>query len=193
MSNVWSYMQGWSDTPLTQRGIAQGKQVAEALKNTDLLAMYTSTSERAYDTACLINAYHGLDIHMCKGLKEMNFGTLEAQPEHIVGGSPAHRINFDYRSFNGENIQVLTKRVRKALDEIVEAQNNAHGTILCVSHSIAISAVIRSIDKTVYAYRMKQEEYIDNCSVTAINYEDGRFMIGDINITDTERIRRLSL
>lgn len=28
-SNVWNIMQGWSDTPLTEKGITQGRELAK--------------------------------------------------------------------------------------------------------------------------------------------------------------------
>lgn len=186
LSNVWKYMQGWSDTPLTENGIAQGKQVADTLKDIPFLAVYTSTSERAYDTACFINAYHHLPIRMCKGLKEMNFGSLEAHPEHIIGGPPSYKMNYDWHPFGGETIDDLTKRVKKTLEDIVDAHKTENGNILCVSHSIAILAAIRFIDKTVYDSRMKHEEYIDNCSITTITWNNGIFSIHNINAREME-------
>lgn len=183
LSNVWNYIQGWSDTPLTAKGIAQGKQVAERLKDVHFTALYTSTSERAYDTACLINTYHHLPIQMCKGLKEMNFGTFEAHPEHVVGGTPAYRMNYNWNLFGGENIDDLTKRMGNTLQELVQKHEGETGNILCVSHSIAILATIRFIDPSVYDNRMKNEEYIDNCSLTTIAWDGHVFTIDKINVT----------
>ena len=181
MSNVWGYIQGWSDTPLTDKGIVQGKAVGEMLKDTNFLALYTSTSERAYDTASLINVNHHLPIQMYKGLKEMNFGSMEAHPEHIVGGTPAHRMNYDWTIFGGENIDILTQRMSRTLKELVENHKGETGNILCVSHSIAILAALRSINQSLYDNRMAEGEYIDNCSVTTILWDGVSFTIERIN------------
>ena len=57
-SNIWKTFQGWSDTSLTELGIQQGKDVALRLKNENIIGLFSSTSERAYDIAYFINAYH---------------------------------------------------------------------------------------------------------------------------------------
>lgn len=181
LSNVWHYMQGHSDTPLTENGRNQAKQLAQALQEETFLALYTSTSERAYDTACLLNEYHHLPLRMCKGLKEMNFGMLEAHPEHIIGGTPAHRMNYDWTQFGGENINLLTQRIGQTLEELVLAHQNEEGNILCVSHSIAILSAIRYIDQAVYDKRMREGAYLDNCSLTILAWDKGTFTIEDIN------------
>lgn len=183
MSNVWKCMQGHSDTPLTKKGIMQGKKVAKVLKDISFLALYTSTSERAYDTACLINEYHDMPIQMHRGLKEMNFGSLETKPEHIIGGPSSYRINYDWRPFGGDTIDDLSDRMKKTLHNIAELHKSEHGNILCVSHSIAILAALRFIDQDLYDQRMNNDQYIDNCSITIIDWDQGRFKIHKINET----------
>ena len=62
LSNIWHTLQGWSDTPLTEKGIAQGKALGRGLANTPFEKIYSSTSERAYDTACYIRGKRNMEI-----------------------------------------------------------------------------------------------------------------------------------
>lgn len=173
-SNVWKIMQGWSDTPLTKKGVQQGKQLAEKLKLLPFKAIYTSSSERAYDTACLINEHQHLPIQMCKGLKEMNFGSFETQEEHLFEG-PVYIMNYDWTKYGGENIDLLTNRIGKTLIQIAEKYED--GNILCITHSIAILAALRYINPSIYDQRMEEKRFIQNCSVTVLLYDHQVFSI----------------
>ena len=48
-------MQGWSDSPLTEEGIANAYQAKKLLEDINFNHIYTSTSERCIDTANIIN------------------------------------------------------------------------------------------------------------------------------------------
>ncbi|MCH1723100.1 histidine phosphatase family protein [Lactococcus formosensis] len=81
--NVQRRTQGWSDSPLTQKGIDDALKAGERLRAKQLCfdAFYSSTQERASDTLELLfpnQAYSRL-----KGLKEMNFGAYEAHIDYL--------------------------------------------------------------------------------------------------------------
>ena len=99
LSNIWHTLQGWSDTPLTEKGIAQGKALGRGLANTPFEKIYSSTSERAYDTACYIRGKRNMEITMCRGLKEMNFGTFETKANTFAGCETyLQRIQFPWKA-----------------------------------------------------------------------------------------------
>lgn len=52
--NRYNKMQGWSDTPLAPDGIEVAKKAAEALKDVDFAAAFSSDARRAIDTCKLI-------------------------------------------------------------------------------------------------------------------------------------------
>ncbi|MQS97621.1 histidine phosphatase family protein [Companilactobacillus halodurans] len=52
--NRYNKMQGWSDTPLAPDGIEVAKQAANALKDVDFAAAFSSDARRAIDTCKLI-------------------------------------------------------------------------------------------------------------------------------------------
>ena len=102
LSNTWHTLQGWSDTPLTANGIMQGKALGKGLADIPFLKAYTSTSERAYDTACYALGKRNLKPIMCRGLKEMNFGTLETKPNSFLGCETyIERVTYDWSSVGG--------------------------------------------------------------------------------------------
>lgn len=48
-------MKGWKDSPLTGKGIKQARQLSQRLSDVPLNAIYSSTSDRAVNTAEIIN------------------------------------------------------------------------------------------------------------------------------------------
>jgi Fructose-2,6-bisphosphatase len=52
--NRYNRMQGWSDTPLAPDGVEVAKQAAQALKDVDFSAAFSSDARRAIDTCKLI-------------------------------------------------------------------------------------------------------------------------------------------
>lgn len=60
--NTKKLMQGWKDSPLTNKGIKQAHQLSERLSNIPLNAVYSSTSQRAVDTAEIIKGDRPIEI-----------------------------------------------------------------------------------------------------------------------------------
>ncbi|MBF0777841.1 histidine phosphatase family protein [Streptococcus cuniculi] len=140
--NTQKRVQGWSDSPLTENGIAQARSVADyfADKGIHFEAVYSSTQERATDTAKLVARID--KVTQLKGIKEMNFGSFEAQPEILL---PKHRPNA--KSFEdllvpygGEDILEVGKRVRQTLIDTMSHHDNL---CLFVSHGAAMWGLIQ--------------------------------------------------
>ncbi|MFZ2316422.1 MAG: histidine phosphatase family protein, partial [Trichococcus flocculiformis] len=74
--NTQGKIQGWSDSPLTERGIKQAQAVRDYFGSEGIRFdhAYSSTSERASDTLELIT---GMPYARLKGLKEVNYGFFE--------------------------------------------------------------------------------------------------------------------
>src|SRR5256885_782745 len=65
---------GRRDDALSERGVAQAKQLAEALAMLPIAAVYSSPLQRAYQTALPIAAGHGLEVRKADDLCEGDFG-----------------------------------------------------------------------------------------------------------------------
>ena len=182
LSNTWHTLQGWSDTPLTANGIMQGKALGRGLADIPFLKAYTSTSERAYDTACYALGKRNLKPIMCRWLKEMNFGTLETKPNSFPGCETyIERVTYDWSSVGGETIDDLTNRMAHTLHEIITLNKDQHGNIMCVSHGLSILAAIRVVNESLYETLLRDETRFGNCCVTLISFENGKFKVEDVN------------
>ncbi len=81
--NELKRIQGVCDSPLTDLGIEQATKARDYFQELglDFTAVYSSTQERAVDTAEIASGCS--DIIRLKGLKEMDFGTFEGQSETL--------------------------------------------------------------------------------------------------------------
>ncbi len=66
--------QGRTDVPLNERGHQQALELAEALREVPVAAIYSSTLDRAYQTALAIARVHDLRVHRDARLDEIDQG-----------------------------------------------------------------------------------------------------------------------
>ncbi|HEL2053204.1 TPA: histidine phosphatase family protein [Streptococcus suis] len=136
--NTQGRVQGVCDSPLTENGRAQ----AQAAKNyfaeqgVQFGAVYSSTQERATDTAKIVSGQE--NVQQLKGLKEMDFGIFEAQPEMLLPKFRPGANSFEdlLVPFGGEDIRTVGQRVAQTVEETVSEQDEK--TVLAVSHGAAM-------------------------------------------------------
>ncbi|MDG3181276.1 histidine phosphatase family protein [Streptococcus suis] len=136
--NTQGRVQGVCDSPLTENGRAQ----AQAAKNyfaeqgVQFSAVYSSTQERATDTAKIVSSQE--NVQQLKGLKEMDFGNFEAQPEMLLPKFRRGANSFEdlLVPFGGEDIRSVGQRVNQTVRELLSGQEE--NTVLAVSHGAAM-------------------------------------------------------
>src|SRR5205823_1577409 len=77
--NVEGRWQGQSDSSLTDRGLAQSRQLARALADEPITAVYSSDLGRAVQTAAEIARLHKLDVTTDARLREIHTGDWTAK------------------------------------------------------------------------------------------------------------------
>jgi len=144
--NVEGRLQGRSDSPLTERGERQARQLAERLDPVPLVAVYASSSARAVTTASLATQGRGLEVIPDVRLSEMSMGDWEGMPfPEIDRGWPelvAKYRNYDlsFSAPGGESWLEVQNRVRDAVADIVAS--HPEGDVLVVSHGVSIRLLL---------------------------------------------------
>lgn len=131
--NTMDVNQGQCDSPLTENGIRQAK-AAKAwfdAHNVHFDEVYSSTSERACDTAEIVSG--GMPYTRRKDLKEIFLGMKEASP---ISENPTYPYGDYFVKYGGEDLDAFTERVYGAVKDI--AEHTAGECILIVSHGMAI-------------------------------------------------------
>lgn len=145
--NVQHRIQGWCDSPLTERGIAQARAMGALLRERHVAVdcAACSTAERASDTLELVLEELGrpdLPYARLKDLREMSYGALEAQQDFLAESDPEACRTY-YLQFGGESSDTVRDRMVAALTDIMGAPTCR--TALVVSHGGANFNFLRAI------------------------------------------------
>lgn len=164
-------VQGWCDSPLTDNGISQAQKVGQYFEHVGLSfdAVYSSTQERARDTANLVAPDQ--EVVQLKGLKEMHFGVFEAQPEALLPQFRPGARSFEdlLVPYGGEAISEVGDRVLKTILKIAEKETEQGSeNLLMVSHGAALWSLIVTLDLA-----FPEGIRFSNCNVCVYDYNQG--------------------
>lgn len=159
--NKQGLLQGQSDIPLNEEGIAQAKQVGEWLKEIPIDKVYCSPLKRTRETANWIIADRGLVVSEDERLLERHFGELEG----------SHKSEWDFQSFwvldtqakyGMESVEDLFERVYRFLDMIQEEAIDHN--ILLVAHG-GVSIPFQCYFNEEYKKKELTSLILKNCEV----------------------------
>ncbi len=129
-------VQGWIDKPLNERGRAQAKELAGAVRSRGIAALYSSQLARASETAEVVARELGLEVVVDERLAESRRGDWEGRLlEEIEREEPERWVAWrrgggDFRFPGGESLTEHAERVAAALTDVRAGPLPA----LCVCH-----------------------------------------------------------
>ena len=68
--------------------------------------------------------------------------------------------------------------MKNCIDDIVKVET---GNILCVMHCFSILAFINSFDSEFFQNCLMNDDKVDNCTVTIVDYNNGKYQIETFN------------
>ncbi|ETY75056.1 histidine phosphatase family protein [Lactiplantibacillus fabifermentans] len=127
--NLYNRMQGWSDSPLTDKGRDVATKVGHALQDVDFSQFYSSDSKRAMDTAKLIKTAMNRDADNLKTLKnfrEVFYGYFEGDDSSRVWSlvGKDYGVTSLHELLQHINIE-QTRDMMQAIEPMHAAENNA--------------------------------------------------------------------
>jgi len=139
---------GTRDEPLTENGMRQALQVADALSQLPIAAIISSPMRRAADTAAPIQKACGVELRLDRRLAEGSFGRWEglSRAEVLDLGNPDAELLARWESDpscappGGESINDVQKRVIRLVEELKE--EFAGSSVVLVSHVGPIKALL---------------------------------------------------
>lgn len=136
--NIANRMQGWCDSPLTEKGINDAEEAKKVLDEVPLDAAYVSTSERCRDTCSIIIKGRGVPVYEKKGLKEVFYGTWEGVEvnKHLDEINQRRGTGIHWEDCGGDSNESFEKRVKETYNGIYDECKNGD-KILIVSHGAA--------------------------------------------------------
>lgn len=153
MWNVEHRIQGMRDSPLTQTGVKQATLLAKRLSSISLDVIYSSSSQRALNTAQIINEEQGeprqiiqeddlreISLGEWEGMKKSEIYRLYPASQNLYFSNPS-----EFRPVgDGESFHDVKKRVLTILAHII--QNNSGRNILIVTHTAIVKIIMSYFD-----------------------------------------------
>ncbi|WP_044642722.1 histidine phosphatase family protein [Risungbinella massiliensis] len=146
--NVEGRLQGRLDSPLTEIGIEQAKQLGKQLSDIPFQCIYSSSTNRAVETASYLKGERTIDLVKKDSLMEMSFSKWEGRkwseiqelfPKELdeINNSPE---NYDAKESQGETLLDVQERSVPFIQDILE--RHVGENILVVTHSIVIKVLV---------------------------------------------------
>ena len=180
--NLQKKIQGWCDSPLTERGIKQAKAAGVLIRERGITFdhAYCSTAERCSDTLEITTAEafgKPMGYVRCKGLREYGFGQFEGKDECL---NPKAPFGTFFKAYGGESDDEVIARIGSTMHEIMG--RDGHESVFVVSHAGA--SVHFYLDCTDHS-RTKVDRMC-NCMIYEYEYVDHEFIATDFMIPDLE-------
>lgn len=171
--NVQHKIQGWCDSPLTEKGKEQARKAGEYFRSHEIVFdhAYCSTSERCSDTLELVT---DMPYTRLKGLKENFYGELEGESERLNRHLTPKDCETFYLQFGGESSNTTRDRMVKTCTEIMEKED--HTSVLAVSHSGACFNFLRAVQDPMEELK----KGFVNCCIFVYDYENGSFSLREV-------------
>lgn len=154
--NVDSRIQGHLDIPLNDRGLWQAQQLARALADEPVAAIYTSDLLRARATAQAVADATGAPLTPERNLRERSFGALEGRTfAEIENELPELALRWRKRDPHfapegGESLIALRERIADTVHRLASLHTGeqmvlvAHGGVLDVLYRLATGQEIQA-------------------------------------------------
>jgi probable phosphoglycerate mutase len=179
--NVDQRIQGQLDIPLNQHGRWQAGQLALALADEEVHAVYSSDLQRAAETAALLARVGGLTVQTDTGLRERAFGTFEgASFREIEQRWPEdaqrwRRREPDFAPGGGETLRQFYARSVQSAQRL--AARHPGQTVALVAHGGVLDCLYRAACRIeLHAPRTWQ---VGNASINRLLHSDeGLALVG---------------
>lgn len=137
--NARKIMQGRTDIPLNEEGIAQAYETKELIKNYEFDRVFVSPQKRAYQTARIVTEGRGIDLTVAEALRERSYGEFEGHGRDVFNYYDFWAYGKDLHYQEAENIRDFFDRVFPFLEELKDKYPEEK--ILLVTHSGVIRAI----------------------------------------------------
>ncbi|HYB01777.1 MAG TPA: histidine phosphatase family protein [Ktedonobacteraceae bacterium] len=170
---------GTRDDPLSTLGEVQAHQLAGALSELPIMAVYSSPLQRTYQTALPIAARHNLEVQRIDDLRECDFGRWEGLSRaEVLARSPEDRQRYLEWEHNtsvappgGESFEALQQRVVAVVENL--AHSHPDQSIVLVSHVGPIKVLLGAAlgAPLTSAFRI----FLDPATISVVDWRDATY------------------
>lgn len=197
--NRMKRMQGCCDSPLTEQGLKDARRAELALRQVPFTHAFTSSSERAVDTAEIILERHNVEALRMKGLKEFDFGELDgARLTDLQAKEEIDRRmqnGYTFEDIGGDSTDTIRTRISKTFEMIVKMCRDKE-RVLIVSHGCYGLHVMNELfGMDIQVFRRERQDVktfpFPNGGIMQFAYGDGKWTMLQMP-TEPEHFRDLA-
>lgn len=170
------------DYSLTEKGILQARQTADALCDQNIDAIYSSPLKRAFETAQIIAAPLGLPVQILEQFREVNVGDLEGQKptralwqQHDAVIAAWQNDHPEVRFPGGEDYPSLLARMHSGLQTVLAGAQGRRRII--VGHGGIFTFSLRGLCADLDPAVLQQG--MPNCAITELR---GGLVDGEVRL-----------
>jgi probable phosphoglycerate mutase len=146
MSRANVFCGGQLDPPLTEDGLAMAEAFAQAYRDVEWRAIYSSPLNRAMSTAAPLARLLAMSVESRPELAELHYGQWDGKTADEI--SRTNHVEYERwvadpawnPPMGGETAVALAQRMTRAVEEIAAAYDD--GNVLVVSHKASIRVVL---------------------------------------------------
>jgi 2,3-bisphosphoglycerate-dependent phosphoglycerate mutase len=170
-------VQGWRDVPLNATGVAQAKELADALRGQSFTHMFTSDLARAVQTAQILRETVQCPLSINPLLRERRFGPLEGNVRMNADMCDNTSECPDFPSIDEtvtseETDEAFSTRARSFLDAVLRAVT--HGRVIAVTHGGFIRMTLCILGQV-------PPSALHNTGVTRVNWDGHGWQVLDVD------------
>jgi probable phosphoglycerate mutase len=160
------------DTPLSELGQQQAKQLAQTFQNISVEKIICSDYIRTQQTAAPLRAIKQATFSLQPLLRERSFGDLRGRPYEEIDA------DFFAESFappNGEIHQQFIERVHLAWEFVLTTYQNMQGSLIVMTHGLVLRELIKQhliVDDTI----LPLSDFQNTC-ITEVNGTDKKTVL----------------
>lgn len=184
--NLIGKVQGSLNSDLTEKGILQATKLGKYLANTNIDIIYSSSSNRAFNTAKAITGDRKIEIIKSDKLKEMNLGIWEGKSFEYIEKEYSEMFDTFWnrphlvKEFPGETFNDFTKRVVGAVLEIID--DNKDKDILIVAHALVLKVAMSFFENRPLE-RLFEDHHMYSTCINEVEIDDKNYKIVRYNET----------
>ncbi len=152
--NVENRFAGWSDIPLTERGMQDAATVGKRLQGYSFDLAWTSRLKRAYQTLDIVlhEMHLSLPIQQDSALNERHYGDLQglnkAESVEKFGKEQVQlwRRDYETRPPSGESIADCDARIMRFFSQMISPSLFSGKNIILVAHGVSLRPIMSFLE-----------------------------------------------
>lgn len=170
--NKQKLMQGLTDEPLNETGIAQAKHMREVIGDVHFDKVYASPLQRAIQTASIIGDVDKKDIIIDDRIIEVNFGKYELKKYYGMGPAMTFYWLYPEKLPAPKSVESISSMVQRSQSFLKEVESCDDENVLVVCHGGIIRALRGYLSNSPNGILWRPKP--NNCEISIYESIDGK-------------------